>query len=156
MDIGPMDLLENIKNNRAKQRQKRPIKPDVFNQISSIVRKYGIKESFLDLFDSVEDHLHLKNVNILRIRMKTPLESPLFSLVAENEYHLTMSIIQKVNNPYLAHAHSPEEILLCKPLYRLNSTLSPETLRRYHFETLFLHECAKLNRTETNPDDAET
>ncbi|MGA8180461.1 MAG: hypothetical protein WB792_10405 [Desulfobacterales bacterium] len=151
MDIGQMDLLRHIKNHRAKQRQKKPIKPDVFNQISSIVRQYGLKESFLDIFDAVEDH-HLtpKKANIFRIRMKTPVARPLFSLVAEEEYHLSMLIINKVDNPYLIFADSPDEILLCKSLYRLNPALSSEALMRYHFETLFLHECAKRNRKKTN------
>jgi hypothetical protein len=150
MDIGQMDLLRHIKDHRAKQRQKKPIKPDVFNQISSIVKQYGLKESFLDIFDTVEDHLTPKKVNIFRIKVKTPAVRPLFSLVAEEEYHLTMSIINKVNTPYLIFADSPDEILLCNPLYRLNPALSSETLMHYHFETLFLHECAKRNRMNTN------
>jgi hypothetical protein len=151
MDINPMDLKRHIKNNRAVQKQKKPINPDVFNQISSVVRQYGLKESFLDVLDTLEDH-HLtpKKVNIFRIRVKTPVVRPLFSLVAEAEYHLTMSIIDKVDNPYLIFADSPDEILLCNALYQLNPALSSETLMRYHFETLFLHECAKRNRKKTN------
>jgi hypothetical protein len=141
-----MDLIGHIKHNRAKQRQKKPFRRDAFNRISSIVRQYDLNESFLDLFDTVEDHLAPKKLNISRVRMKPPLISPLFSLVAEEEYHLTMSIIDKVDSPYLTFAHSPEEILLCEPLFRLNPELSPETLMRYHFESLFLHEHAKQNR----------
>jgi hypothetical protein len=151
-----MDLLTHIRDHRTKQRQKKPIKPDVFNQISSIVRQYGLKESFLDIFDTVEDHyLTPKKANIFRIRVKTPVVRPLFSLVAEEEYHLTMSIMNKVDNPYLIFTGSPDEILLCNSLYRLNPALSSETLMRYHFETLFLHECAKRNRKKTNPGDVK-
>jgi hypothetical protein len=150
MDIWHMDLLERIKNNRAKLRRKKPIRRDLFNQISSIVSQYGLKESFFNSFDTVEDHLTAKKLNVSRIRMKAPMAISLFSLVAEDEYYLTMSIINKVDNPYIVFAHSPEEILLCKSLYRLNPALSSETLMRYHFETLFFHECAKLNRMKTN------
>ena len=150
MDIWHMDLLGRIKNNRAKQRQKKPVRRGVFNQISSIVSQYRLNESFLNSFDTVENHLTAKKLTVPRIRMKTPMASPLFSLVPQEEYSLAMSIINKVDNPYLVFAHSPEEILLSKPLYRLNPDISPEALMRYHFESLFFHECAKLNRMQTN------
>lgn len=139
-----MNLLKNIKQKRAKQRQKKPFRRDVFSQISSLVRQYGLKENFLSILDNVEDYLSEKNLNLKRIRVKTPLDGPLFFLGTKDEYSLTMSIIDKVNNSYLKFAHSPEEILLCGPLYRLNPTLGPEKLMRYHFETLFLHERAKV------------
>lgn len=143
-----MELLDHIKYKRAKLRQKKPIRRDVFNQISHIVRQYGLKKSFLGILDKVEDHPAEKNDKIPRIRMKTPLVNPLFSLVAEEEYYLTLSIINNIDNPYLVFAHSPEEILLCKPLYRLNPELGPKKLMRYHFETLFFHECAKQRRVK--------
>jgi hypothetical protein len=151
-----MDLLKHIRHKRAKQKRKKPIRRDVFNQISNIVRQCGLKESFLGVFDNFENHLTAKNLNIPRIRMKTQLVSPLFSLVSEEEYHLSMSIINTVDNAYLLFAHSPEEILLCKPLYRLNPELSSEKLMRYHFETLFFHERVKQNRMKTNQNDTKT
>ena len=141
-----MDLLKDIKRKRAKQRQKMPLKRDVFNQISSLVRRYGLKDAFLDLLEKVEDYPSGESLKLARVRLKTPMEGALFSLATKDEYDVTMSIIAKVNNSYLNFAHSPEEILLSKPLYRLNPSLSPEKLRRYHFETLFLHEHAKTNR----------
>ncbi|MDH4203948.1 MAG: hypothetical protein OEV45_00295 [Desulfobacteraceae bacterium] len=144
-----MDLLKDIKHKRAKQRQKKPIKRDAFNQISGLVRQYGLEKSFLDALDEVGDYLATKNLKFARIRLKVPVESPLFSLVTKEEYFLTMSIIKKVDCPYLRFAHSPEEVLLCKPLYRLNPSLAPEKLMRYHFETLYLHERAKVKNTET-------
>jgi len=137
-----MDLLKDIRRKRAKQR-------DAFNQISGLVRQYGLEKSFLDTLDKVGDYLATKNLKFARIRLKVPVESPLFSLVTKEEYFLTMSIIKQIDSPYLRFAESPEEILLCKPLYRLNPALRPEKLMRYDFETLFLHECAKLNRMKT-------
>ena len=76
--------------------------------------------------------------------MKAPLDCPLFSLASKDEYLLTMSIISKVDNPYLKFSHSPEEIIWCEPLYRLNPSIGSEKLVRYHFETLYLHERAKV------------
>jgi hypothetical protein len=144
-----MDLLKDIRIKRVKQRQKKPIQRNLFNQISGLVRLYGLDENFLDKLDRTEDGLSIKNLKFSRIRLKVAVERPLFSLVTKGEYFLTMSIIKKIDSPYLRFAHSPEEMLLCKPLYRLNPALRPEKLMRYDFETLFLHECAKLNRMKT-------
>ena len=143
-----MDLIEGIKQKRDKQRQKQLFRRGVYNQISGLVRWYGLKENFLDVLDKVEDYLSNIEMNYNRVRVKAPVESPLFSLVNKDEYDLTMSIIKKIDNPYLKFAHSPDEILLCGPLYRLNSSLNPEKLKRYHFETLFLHERTKANNVK--------
>ncbi len=138
-----MDLIKDIKRKRAKQRRKQPFKRGVFNQISFIIRTYGLKKNFLSVLENFENDLPKTNLNATRVRVKTPMENPLFSLVTKDEYALTKSIINKVDNSYLTFAHSPEEILLSGPLYHLNPSLSPEKLRRYHFATLFLHERAK-------------
>ena len=143
-----MDLLKDIKQKRAKQKQKNPFRRDVFNQISGIVKQYGLKESFLSVLDNVEEDLSGENLKLNRVKLKTPMESSLFSLATKAEYSLTMSIIGKADNAYLKFANSPEEILLCGPLYRLNSLLTNQKLMRYHFETLYLHEHAKIKNTE--------
>jgi len=143
-----MDLLKNIKQKRAKQKQKKPFKQNVFNQISGIVRQCRLTKSFLDILDKKEDYLSAKNLNLTRIKVKAPLDSPLFSLATKDQYSLTMSIINKVDNPYLKFAHSPEEIIWCGPLYRLNPSIDSEKLMRYHFETLYLHERAKVKNNE--------
>ncbi len=144
-----LNLLHHIKSKRAKQSRKLPIKRDVFNRISSIVRKYELKKNFLSVLENVEDYLSKTNSSYNRVRVKASMESPLFSLVTKDEYALTISIIKKIDNSYLKFAHSPDEILLCGPLYRLNSSLSPEKLMRYHFETLILHERASTNNMNT-------
>ena len=138
-----MDLLKDIKQKRAKLKQKQPFKRDVFNQISSIVRHNRLTKSFLEDLDSVEDGLSSKSLSLKRIRVKAPLDGPLFCLATKDEYSLTMSIIVKIDNPYLKFAQSPEEIIWCGPLYRQNPSIDSEKLMRYHFETLYLHEHAK-------------
>ena len=146
-----MDLLKDIKQKRTKERQKNPFRRSDFNQISFIVKKYGLTDSFLSILDKVEDYLPSDNLKFSRIRVKTYMENHLFSLVTRNEYFLTTSIIDKANNPYLKFAHSPEEILLSKSLYRLNPSMDSEKLLRYHFDTLYLHERAKtLNQDFKN------
>ena len=110
-----MTFLQNIRNERARQRKKNPLKRDVFNQICSLVKQYHLKESFLSVLDNVEDDLSGENLKFNRVKLKTPMESSLFSLATKDEYSLTMSIIGKVDNAYLKFANSPEEILLCGP-----------------------------------------
>ncbi len=144
-----MDLLKGIKQKRVKQCLKQPIKRDVFNQISDLVRWYVLKENFLDVLDKVEDYLSKEDLQYTRVRLKTPMERSLFSLVTESEYSLTLSIISKVDNTYIQFAESPEEILLCRPLFLINPTIGPEKLMRYHFETLLLHERASTDNMNT-------
>jgi hypothetical protein len=76
-------------------------------------------------------------------KVKIMLEIPPFFLVSREEYLLAMSIQAKLDNPYLAFAHSPEEILLSAALYASNPTLESRQLLRYHFETLLLCQRAK-------------
>ena len=140
-----MNLLQHIKRTRSQQRKKQPFKQDVFNKISGLVRQYGLDNSFLRVLDNAVDHLPRKSPEISRARSKMPLEFPLFSLATKEEYSLTMAIINKVDNPYLQFVQSPEEILLCKPLYSLNPSLKPEQLMRYHFETLLSYELDNQN-----------
>ena len=141
-----MTFLQHIRNERTRQRKKKPLKRDVFNQICSLVREYDLKENFLSVLDNVEDDLSAENSKFNRVKLKKPIKGSLFALATKAEYALTMSIIGKVDNAYLKFANSPEEILLCGSLYRLNPSLTNQKLMRYHFETLLLHERAKANR----------
>lgn len=138
-----MNLLQHIRSQRAKQKTKQPLKRDIFNQIGGLVRGYGLGERFLTVLENVEDYLSDKNLELYRIREKVPLNPPLFFLATKDEYHLAMAFICNVDSPYLQYAHSPEEILLSRPLYRLNPSLDAEKLKNCHFETLLLYERAK-------------
>lgn len=149
-DCVQMTLLKDIKLKRTKQRAKQPIRRDVFNRISGIVRQYCLEESFLRVLDDAREYLAKNDFEPARVRMKKPMEFPLFSLVTHQEYSLTTSIIRRVENPYLEFVHSPEEILLCEHLYLLNPSIPPERLMRFHFETLVLHERTKACSGEIN------
>ena len=140
--------MHHIKRKRAKQKRKQPIRRNVFNQICSLVKQHDLNESFLSVLDKVEGGLAGENFKFNRVKLKTPMENSLFALATKDEYSLTMSIIAKVDNAYLKFATSPEEILLCGPLYRLNPVLTNQKLMRYHFETLLLHERAKASASE--------
>ena len=144
-----MTLLQHIRNEQAQQKKKLPFKRNVFNKISGLVHWYRLDDSFLEALDNVVDYLSGENLKLARFRAKVPFEFPLFSLATKEEYNLAMAIIQKIDNPYLQFVQSPEEILLCQPLYRLNPAFTHEQLMQYHFETLFLHERAKADNIKT-------
>jgi hypothetical protein len=144
-----MKIAQYIKNERAQHKKKKPFRRDIFNKISGLVRWYGLDDGILKRLDKAVDYLPEEKTISGRFRQKIPFEFPLFSLATKEEYHLAMAIIQKIDNPYLQFVQSPEEMLLCQPLYRLNPALSHEQLMQYHFKTLFLNERAKAENMKT-------
>jgi hypothetical protein len=147
-----MDILEQIKTDRAEKRKKQPFSPTLFDRISGLVKEYRLRESFLEKLESPADFLLEKEAEFARVRQKQPFMIPLFSLTEQREYVLTLAIIEKVSNPYLEFAQSPEEIALSKLLFDLNPALGAEKLQRYHFETLVLYEQAKTTVKELAKD----
>jgi hypothetical protein len=138
-----MDLLQKIKSERAKSKKKGPFKRTLFDKVNGLVRTYSLEVSFLSRLEVPEDYLSEAKVEFAQLRKKRPIEYPLFSLSAEEEYRLTTAIMSKVTNPYLEFAQSPDEIAISKTLFELNPSLAEDTLERYHFETLLLCERAK-------------
>ncbi len=138
-----MDLLQKIKSERAQSKKKKPLRRTLFDKVNGVVRKYSLEESFLSKLEVPEDYVAEAKVEFAQLRKKEPIEFPLFSLSAAKEYRLTTTIINKVDNPYLEFAQSPEEIAISKTLFYLNPSLGADQLARYHFETLLLCERAK-------------
>ena len=138
-----MDLLDKIKSERAQSKKKKPFQRTLFDKVNAVVRKYSLEESFLSKLEVPEDYVAEAKVEFARLRKKKPIEFPLFSLAAEREYRLTTAIMNKVDNPYLEFAQSPEELAISKTLFDLNPSLGADQLARYHFETLLLCEFAK-------------
>jgi hypothetical protein len=138
-----LDLLENIRSNRTRQRRKQPYRRDVFNTVSFIVKEYGLGENFLKRLNKAESYLSQKTMKLSEVKTKKLFEPPPFSLVSQEDYRLAVTIVGKLDNPYLPFAHSPEEILLSAPLYKANPSLRSEDLLRCDFETLLLCQRAK-------------
>ena len=138
-----MDLLQNIKSDRIRQRKKQPHKREAFNTISRIVKGYGLSEDFLELLGKTEDYPSRKGMEFAEVKAKKKYEFPPFCLVSKEQYRLAMTIAAQLNNPYLQFARSPEEILLSAPLYEANPSLGLDDLLRYDFETLLLCQRAK-------------
>lgn len=138
-----MDLLQNIRTDRARQRRKQPYERKVFNTVSCIVKGYGLGENFLRLLNHTVDSLSQKMVEFNDIKGKKAFEFPPFTLLTRQEYSVAVTIVGKLDNPYLPFAHSPEEILLSLPLYEANPLFKSDHLLRHHFETLLLCQHAK-------------
>ena len=142
-----MDLLKDIKQKRAKQKQKKPFRRNAYHQICCIVKQYGLNNDFLSIIDNVDAYVSRESLNFPRIRVKAKVKNHLFPLATKDEYMLTISIISKIDNPYLKFVHSPEEIIWSESLYRLNPSIDSKKLIRYHFETLYLHERSKKDES---------
>jgi hypothetical protein len=71
-----------------------------------------------------------------RADAKPPYESPLFFLATSAEYLLIRKILTGLNNPYLAFAHCPEELLLSATLWQRRPGLDQDVLASRHFAVL--------------------
>jgi hypothetical protein len=138
-----VDLLQNIRIDRVRQRRKQPHKRGAFHIVSGIVKGYGLDENFLKLLDKPENAPAWKGVELTGVKAKKEFEVPPFVLVSKAEYRLAMTIAEKLDNAYLQFAHSPEEMLLSATLYAANPSLWSRDLLRYDFETLLLCERAR-------------
>jgi hypothetical protein len=132
------DLLRNIKSDRARQRIKQARGRDVFSTVSCIVKEYGLGEDFLKLLKKAEHSLFDQRMKATEVKAKKALELPPFSLASEDAYRLVMAVTDKLENPYLQFAHSPEEMLVSARLYKADPSLKSEDLLRHDFETLLL------------------
>lgn len=133
-----MDLIQVIK--QARFRKRRPFPRTSFDIVCALVQEHRHGQSFLDALDNSMVPPAREWADFEEPKAKDPFEPPLFALATEEEYRLTQAIVEKIDNPYLLFAHSPEELLLSRPLFSLNPNLGPETLARVHFDTLLRRE----------------
>ena len=142
MESRTKDLLDRIRTGRDREKRKRPLERTLFDRVNGLVRAHALDETFVARLAGPAAEALPEDGDLVRARAKEPFVPPLFSLSGEDEYGLTMAILRAVNNPYLPFAASPEEILLCAPLYRSNPRLGSDALARHHFETLLFAEIA--------------
>ena len=135
-----MDLHQHLKQARAKIKE--PFARTAFTVVAALVRKYGFNEGFLA---QLQDY-SLPGAEWLKSfepQTKRPFEAPLFFLASEPEYRLVQVILAVADSPYLRFAHCPEELLLAKPLCRLNPELDQAILARVHFRILLAREIVR-------------
>jgi hypothetical protein len=136
------DLLRQLKLERHHRKAREPFKRSLFVRIHAMVQRYGLGEDFLSKIDELADNVPLAKLSSQGALVKKDPQLPLFDLATPEKYRLTMAIIEKVDNPYIYFANSPEEILLCTPLFRRHPHLKPEWLAAHHFQTLLLTDLA--------------
>ncbi|MFZ5447914.1 MAG: hypothetical protein ACOZFS_04670 [Thermodesulfobacteriota bacterium] len=131
-------LLRHLKSERSQKKAKLPFKPSLFVKILALVQEYGLEGEFLSQLEKSTNQQWQAEPEYDRIEDKKKLGAPLFALATPAEFALTLAIIDKVNNPYLAFANSPDEILACNSLFRCDPALAPQKLAAHHFQTLLL------------------
>jgi hypothetical protein len=136
------DLQSRLRRERLNRKAKQPFQPSLFVKIHVLVQTYGLEEDFLNKLDEFTNNFTVEQLKHNTVMIKEKLQLPLFDLATPEKYRLTLAIIEKVKNPYLHFALSPDEILLCTPLFRRNPDLEPERLAAYHFQTLLLGDLA--------------
>jgi hypothetical protein len=147
-----MDLIRNIRKERAQRDQKQPYRPTLFVRVVSIVRQYNLDSGFLRKLDDFGRTPPGKIVDTCEWKSKSRLTLLLFPLATEEEYNLVRTVLSIADNPYLHYAQSPDEILLSGPLYHRNPSIEPARLEYSHFEALLLAdgimECMENLRSE--------
>jgi hypothetical protein len=138
-----MDLVQQLKRERAQKQEKQQLVPGLFARVSGLVRMCSLGRSFVEILDTVADEPPLGALRSGHGRAKPDYCPPLFPLITEEEYRVTMAILDKVRNPYLHFANSPDEILLCCALFHRTPSLGSEQLASTHFATLLMAQPAE-------------
>lgn len=136
-------FADRMRTERARRTAKRPFERTLFDRINGLVRAHALGKGFLGRLAVADEEPCPEDEGRDRVKSTESFEAPLFSLSGEEEYRVTMAILDAVNNPYLRFAASPDEILVCGRLFRRNPRLGASVLARRHFETLLLAETAK-------------
>jgi hypothetical protein len=144
-----VDLPDRLRRERLRNPAKQPFQPSLFVRILALVQAYGLREDFLDKLAKFNENFTLEKLQPQTVMVKQKLPLPLFALAPPEIYRLTLAIIETVKNPYLRFAHSPDEILWCRPLFQRNPDIAPELLAAHHFQTLLLGDLSgKLGRSK--------
>ncbi len=132
-----MDLKDSLRHERARGKEKVPLAPSLFSHIGGLVRRHRLGEPFCRLIESLSAKAIETLARSHRNEAKPLYEAPLFFLATPEEYQVIQQILSVLDNPYLAWAQSPEEILLSGPLWQKRPGLDQETLTSRHFAALW-------------------
>jgi hypothetical protein len=131
-----MDLKDALRRDRARGKVKEPFFPSLFSHVGGLVRRYHLGEDFCGLVDSMTPAAAETLARRCLSAAKPPYEAPLFFLATSAEFLVIQKILAGLNNPFLAFAHCPEEILLSATLWQRRPGLDPEALTSRHFAAL--------------------
>jgi hypothetical protein len=131
-----MDLKDSFRQDRLRGKEREPLAPSLFSHVGGLVRHYRLEEAFCRRIGEMTAASAETLARTLQSAPKAPYQPPLFFLADLEEYQVIQEIISGLENPYLAWASSPEEILLSQTLWNRRPDLAPEALAIHHFATL--------------------
>jgi hypothetical protein len=131
-----MNLKDSLRQDRARGKVKEPFPPSLFSHVGGLVRRHHLGEDFCRLIDSMTAAAVETLARRFLSEAKPRYEAPLFFLATSAEYPVIQKILACLDNPYLAYAHSPEEILLSATLWQRRPGLDPEIPTSRHFAAL--------------------
>ena len=135
-----MNLKDSLRRDRVRGKGKEPLPRTLFAHVGGLVRHYRLKEKFCQIIAQINAGGIEDLVQAHQDTPKNSYEPPLFFLATPEEYRVIKEILIEADNPYLAWAASPEEILLSRPLYIRCPDLAPEALAARHFAALFVND----------------
>jgi hypothetical protein len=131
-----MDLKDSLRQDRARGKVKEPFSPSLFSHVGGLVRRHHLGLDFCRLIESMTAAGAETLARRCHSSAKPRYEAPLFFLATGAEYLVIQEILAGLDNPFLAFAHSPEEILLSKPLWQRRPGLDQELLTSRHLAAL--------------------
>ncbi len=138
-----MKLTDRIRRDHSRKKTKLPRLQTAYAAVAAITNKYGLSEHFAEKLGNVPEVPHGAGFTAGPIKEKPGLDAAPFILSDPRQYYAVRHIEKAAENPYLAYAKSPEEIMLSIYLFAINPRIRPELLRSRHFEVLILAEAAK-------------
>ncbi len=133
-----MGLRDSIRRQRERERTPEVFAPDDFTRVAAILKAFGLDgETFLKRLDEEPVSRTVARALGQGWTRKTPMRFPPFALVAPESFAVLEAVVSRVQSPYLPWAESPEDLLLCRPLYALHPTIAPPRLARYTFAFLY-------------------
>jgi hypothetical protein len=132
-----MDLKDTLLRDRARGKVKEPFSPSLFSHVGSLVRRHHLGEDFCRLADSMTAAAAETLARRCLSAAKPRYEAPLFFLATSAEFLVIQEILAGLDNPYLAFAHCPEEMLLSATLWQRRPDLDPKVLASRHLAALF-------------------
>ena len=135
-----MDLKDSLRRQRLRGREKEPFSPSLFSHVGGLVRRHNLGADFCQRLGTMTAEDAEELARSRRADVKVPYEPPLFFLAAPTEYQVIQEILSGLDNPYLAWAQSPEEILLSQTLWQRRPDLDLEDLAHRHFAVLMMND----------------
>lgn len=135
-----MDLKDSLRRQRLRGREKEPFSPSLFSHVGGLVRRHHLGAVFCRRLGAMTAEGAEELARSRRADAKIPYEPPLFFLATPAEYQVIQEILSGLDNPYLAWAQSPEEILLSPYLWQQRPGLDSEDLAHRHFAELMMND----------------